>query len=483
MSACPRVVIVGGGIAGLATARALRAELPGAEILVLEAGDRTGGNVRTEQIDGYVCEAGPDGFLDNAPATLAFVDGIGLTPALLASRDSARRRFIFRDARLREVPLSPAAFLTSSLLSTTAKCRIACEPFSRRAPAYDESILHFAERHIGREAAQILVGSMVSGIFAGNAAELSLKSCFPKMHDMDTQYGSLVRAMLAKRREHRMTNGVGAPAGRLTSFADGMESLIRAATRSLGDAVRIRCRVRTLHPRLLMGNTSPRLVGARSFSIRTADQAIEADAVVLAGPASESAYLISPFDAGAAQLLNGIETAPLVVACLGFDERTLIAERGPLDGFGFLVPRGEGPRILGALWESSIYAGRAPVGKVLLRVMIGGATDREAMDLDDDQLVDIVRDDLRRTMGVRVAPEFVRLFRHRRGIPQYAIGHSVRLARLEKRLREHPGLFLAGNSYRGVSINTSIEQAPDIAHRVAVHLQQSPAAREYAIAR
>lgn len=483
MSACPRVVIVGGGIAGLATARALRAELPSAEILVLEAGDRTGGNVRTEQIDGYVCEAGPDGFLDNAPATLAFVDGIGLTPALLPSRDSARRRFMFRDERLREVPLSAAALLTSSLLSTRAKCRIACEPFSRRAPAYDESILHFAERHLGREAAQILVGSMVSGIFAGNAAELSLKSCFPKMHDMDARYGSLVRAMLAKRGAHRMTNGVGAPAGRLTSFADGMESLIRAATRSLGDAVRIRSAVRTLHPRLLTGITRPRLVGARSFSVRTADQAIEADAVVLAGPASESADLIAPFDTGAAQLLNGIETAPLVVACLGFDERTLIAERGPLDGFGFLVPRGEGPRILGALWESSIYAGRAPVGKVLLRAMIGGAMDREAIDLDDGQLVAIIRDDLRKTMGVRVAPQFVRLFRHRRGIPQYAIGHSVRLARLEKRLREHPGLFLAGNSYRGVSINTCIEQAPDTAQRVAVHLQRSPAAREYAIAR
>jgi len=204
---------------------------------------------------------------------------------------------------------------------------------------------------------------------------------------------------------------------------------------------------------------------------------------VLAGSASESAELVNPFDPEAAHLLNGIQTAPLTVLCLGFDEHALIAERGPLDGFGFLVPRGEGPRILGALWESSIYPGRAPAGKALLRVMIGGATDREAIDLTDQQVVDIVRDDLRRTMGIRVMPEFLHVFRHRRGIPQYTIGHAARLSRIEARLREYRGLFLAGNSYRGVSINACIENAPAVAHHVAVHLQRSTTVSDYALAR
>jgi protoporphyrinogen/coproporphyrinogen III oxidase len=450
------------------------------EVVLLEARDRVGGNVRTERIDGYLCEAGPDGFLDNAPATLAFVDHVGLTPALLPSRDIARRRFIFRRDRLQEVPLAPLSLIRSPLLSTSSKLRLACEPLARRAPAYDESILRFAERHIGREAAQVLVGSMVSGIFAGDAGELSLRSCFPKMHDMEAQYGSLVRAMLAKRRQRQPANGVGAPAGRLTSFTDGMESMIRAVAASLGDAVRVSRAVRGLRPRDSTRAPRPRMVGARSFTIATDGHAIEADAVVLAGSASETADLLRPFEPEVARQLNGIATAPLAVVCLGYDEQTLTADRGPLNGFGFLVPRGEGPRILGALWESSIYPGRAPDGKALLRVMIGGATDRDAVDLDESHLVGIVREDLRRTMGIRGLPEFVRVFRHRRGIPQYTIGHASRLARIEARLRDYPGLFLAGNSYRGVSINACIEEAPVTARRVTNHLQEISALFEYA---
>jgi protoporphyrinogen/coproporphyrinogen III oxidase len=482
MTPRPRVVVVGGGIAGLAAARAIRKEAPHAEALVLESRDRPGGNVRTERVDGYLCEAGPDGFLDSAPATLAFVDEIGLTASLVPSRDEARRRFIFRNGRLHEVPLSPLAFVTSPLISARGKLRLACEPLARRAPLYDESILQFAERHIGREAAHVLVGSMVSGIFAGDAGELSLKSCFPKMHDMDAQYGSLVRAMMARRRQRTNANGPGAPAGRLTSFAGGMESLIRGAAASLGAAVRTNRRVSELRPRHHLRESGPRLVGARSFTVVSEGEAIEADAVVLAGPASESADLIRPFEPEAAHQLNGIQTAPLAVVCLGFEHAALVADRGPLNGFGFLVPRGEGPRILGALWESSIYPGRAPAGKALMRVMIGGATDREAVDLDDPQLMAIVRADLQTTMGIRVIPEFWHVFRHRRGIAQYTIGHATRLARIESRLRDHPGLFLAGNSYRGVSINACIEDAPAVARQVAIHLQRTPALLDYAAA-
>jgi oxygen-dependent protoporphyrinogen oxidase len=261
-----------------------------------------------------------------------------------------------------------------------------------------------------------------------------------------------------------------------------MESLVRAAAASLGPIVRTNRRVVELRAR---GNAArpegPRLVGARAFSVINGT-AIEADAVVLAGSASESADLLRPFEPTAAGLLATIPTAPLAVVCLGYDERALAADRGPLNGFGFLVPRSEGPRILGALWETSIYAGRAPEGKALVRVMIGGATDREAVDLDDTALLSVVGDDLRRTMGVRVAPEFVQIFRHRRGIPQYTLGHDKRLARIEARLREHPGLFLAGNSYRGVSINACIEEAPAVARRVAAHLQTLPRSLAFAAA-
>ena len=209
----------------------------------------------------------------------------------------------------------------------------------------------------------------------------------------------------------------------------------------------------------------------------------EAAAVVLAGPAHETADLVRVCAPAAADLLAGVHTAPLAVVCLGYHHAALAAERGPLDGFGFLVPRGEGPRILGALWESSIYPGRAPIGKALLRVMIGGATDPGAVELTDDELLATVRTDLHRTMGVSLEPELVHLTRHWRGIPQYTIGHQARLERIESALAPHAGLFLAGNSYRGVSVNACIEDAPRIAGLVASHFQTIDAAAGYRAAR
>ena len=475
-----RVVIAGGGIAGLSIARALTRQLPDADVVVLEGRDRVGGNIRSDRVNGYLCEAGPDGFLDNAPATLALVEEIGLADALLPSRDAARRRFVFRGGRLHEVPLSPLAFLRSGILSAAGKLRVAAEPFSSRGPARDETIHEFAERHIGREAADVLIGSMVSGIFAGDARQLSLRACFPKMAEMEAAHRSLFRAMLAKRASARKGNGVGAPAGKLHSFTDGMEELPRALAASLGRRVRVGTRVIALSPRRgYQPGQFPREVGARAFTVRAGGQSIEADAVVLAGPAPDSAELVRPFDATLADLLAKVPSAPLAVVSLGYDEGAIVRERGPLDGFGFLVPREEGPRILGALWESSIYPNRAPAGKALIRVMIGGATDPESIALDDNELVDCVRRDLARTMNLLTAPEFVRVVRHRRGIPQYTVGHRNRLARIDARLSACPGLFVAGNSYRGVSINACIEDAPTVAARVADHVSRIAKIEDY----
>ncbi len=477
-----RVAIVGAGIAGLATAHALRTQAPDAEILVLERRNRIGGHVRSESIDGYLCESGPDGFLDNAPATLAFVESLGLQAALMPSRDEARRRYIFRSGQLHEVPLSPLAFATTGLLSARAKLRVLAEPFSARAPRHDESILNFAERHMGREAAHVLVGSMVSGIFAGDASQLSLHACFPRMYEMDAAYGSLMRAMLARRRERRHSNGMGAPAGRLTSFIGGMEELVRGVAASLGPIVRTGRHVTELQVRHISAR-GPRLVGARSFSLSANGQRIEADAVVLAGPAYETADLVRPFAPAAATQLAAIQTAPLAVVCLGYDAAALARDRGPLDGFGFLVPRGENVRILGALWETSIYAQRAPQGKALLRVMIGGATDPSVVELSDSDLLAVVRADLEATMGLRIAPEFVHIVRHRRGIPQYTTGHIARLERIEVALAPYPGLFLAGNSYRGVAVNACIEEAQRAVIRITEHLRSVARRNDFAVAR
>jgi len=459
-----QIVIAGGGIAGLSIAHAISRRDPTAEVVVLERSPRTGGNIRSEHIDGYLCEAGPDGFLDNAPATLALARAVGLESRLLPSNDAARKRYIVRGGRLCEVPGSVGAFLKTPLLSARGKLRIACEPFVTRHHDVEESIHEFASRRIGPEAASILVDPMVSGIFAGDASALSLRACFPRMWQLEEDHGGLFRGMLATRRARRRDESVGTPSGRLTSFAGGMSDLPDALTRELGSAVH------TSTPVLEVCRRHPIEVGhgmrsAHRYAVRTSADTIDADAVVLSGPAAESATILQGIDPLLAAVLQSIPTAPLAVVCLGYDAPSIAPQCG-LDGFGFLVPRSEGIRILGALWETSIYQNRAPANKVLLRVMIGGTRDRQAASLPDDELLRIARRDLARTMGLAAAPEFVRIIRHPRGIPQYVKGHLALVDQIDRLLEAHPGLYLAGSSYRGVSINSCIAEADRVAETV-----------------
>jgi oxygen-dependent protoporphyrinogen oxidase len=436
---------------------------PDVELLVLERSKRVGGNLRTDAVDGYLCEQGPNGFLDNAPATLALVDRLGLRPRLLASSALSRRRFVFRRGRLHPLPGSPGAFLRSGLISACGKARVALEPFAARRQDVDETIHAFAARRIGREAADVLIDSMVSGIFAGDARQLSLRAAVPRMWELETKYGGLFRALIALRRKRRTGEPMGAPTGTLTSFAGGIEELPRAFEARLGAAVRTDHRVTSILRGAASG-ADPYILGVDGLG------PVSADAVVLAGPARDAAAILADMDPRLSAALNAIPSAPLAVVCLGYDEHAAARARGPLDGFGFLVPRGEGPRILGALWDSSIYPGRAPAGRILIRAMIGGALDGEAVALSDDELVAVVRRDLARTMALELEPAFVRIHRHPLGIPQYTVGHLHRLARIDELLAGHAGLFVAGNAYRGVSMNACIAEAAPLADRIVRHV-------------
>ncbi len=452
----PRIAIVGAGVAGLACAHRLAAAPGSADVVVLEASDRPGGHLRTERIDEFLCEWGPNGFLDNAPDTLALVDALGLRPEIVPSQDRARRRFVFRDGRLRLLPGSPGAFLTSDVLSFGAKLRIAREPFAPPRPDGDETIHAFAARRLGREAADILVDPMVSGIFAGDARELSLRAAFPKISELEEQHGGLFRAMVARRRKVRASGApVGSPLGRLTSFVNGIETLPRALAASLGGRLRLRSPVSSLAR--ATGAAAPWTIALGSGESLTADH------VVIAVPPPAASALLAPLDAALAATLATIPLAPLVVVALGFDAAAL---GHPLDGFGFLVPRGQGVRILGALWESSVYPGRAPAGRALIRVMTGGAHDPSVADLADDQLLGLVRGDLMTTMGIRAEPEMVRIIRHRNAIPQYTVGHLDRLASIDSALASLAGLHLTGHGYRGVGINAAIADAVSLAARL-----------------
>ncbi len=454
-----RVAVVGGGIAGLATAFELveQGEKSGRhlDVTLFESKDRPGGNILTESDGGYTAEWGPNGFLDNVPATLDLVGRLGLDDALHPSSDSASDRYLYRRGKLHSLPTGAGGFLGSSLLSLPGRLRVFLEPFQGGAGCDDESVYSFASRRIGREAASVLVDSMVSGVFAGNVQTLSLRSAFPKMFDMERQHGTLTRAMIHKMREARKRGSQAASAGgfsgTLTSFRGGLSVLIDALHKRLGERVRLRCAVGSIERH------------GSSYTLRTEMGGEEADAVVMACPAWHTALVLDRFDPEIAGELGEISSAPVAVVCTGFDPSSVGRE---VEGFGFLVPRGEQLRILGSLWTSSIFRGRAPDGKVLLRNMIGGAHDGAALQLSDDELVDIVIGDLRGIMDLRGDPEWTRIFRFPRGIPQYDVGHHARLKRIESALLRHPGLFLTGNSYRGVAINSCVEEAGKTAAQV-----------------
>lgn len=453
----PKIAIVGAGISGLAVGfELLERGAPPEDLVLLEAETRPGGNIRTDRFDGFVVERGPNGFLDNSPPTLDLVRRIGLEGRLLPSEKAAALRFIFRGGRLHEVPMSPPALLASGLLSARGKLRLFGEPFVPRGGSPEESVFDFAARRIGGEAARILVDSMVSGVFAGDAKRLELRAAFPRMEGMERRYGGLVRALLAirrerKRRGERASAGAGpaGPGGRLTSFAGGLEEIIEALARSLAPSLRLGAAVESIDA----------AAGDR-FRVRLASgETIDADAVVLSCPSPEAARIVGALDADLASLLSEIPSASIAVVATVYDA----AATEPPHGFGFLVPRGEGPRILGCLWDSSTWQGRAPEGRVLLRTMIGGAHDPEAIRLDDEALLALVARDLAACMGLRDAPTFHRIYRYPSGIPQYRPGHSARLARIRERLALRPGLFVAGNSYGGISLNHCAAEAPGVA--------------------
>jgi oxygen-dependent protoporphyrinogen oxidase len=459
-----RAIVIGGGVAGLATAFELRER--GVEALVLEASPRLGGNIRTTREDGFVVEWGPNGFLDSVPETLDLVRRIGAADLLRPSSDAARRRFLYRRGRLRELPESPLRFLASGILTVGGRLRVLGEPFAKGPPpaSEDESVHAFATRRIGRQAADALVDAMVSGVFAGDSRRLSLRSTFPRMHAMESEHGSLFRAMRAlgrarreaRRREETASGGGPAgPGGRLTSFDGGFETLVESLAAALPDgSVRTGSRAVGLD----RGEGAWRVV-------LEGDETLEGDRVVLAVPAWDAAGIVADLDPDVARLLGEIPGAGLAVIGTAWREEDL---PGPREGFGYLVPRGEGPRSLGTLWDSSVFVGRAPEGWALLRTMVGGAHDPSALDLSDDELLGVVRADLRRTMGIEAPPRRTWIFRHPRGIPQYERGHGARLDAIEDRLARAPGLHVTGNSYLGVSVNLCVVDAARTAERIAV---------------
>ena len=444
--------VIGGGISGLCAAYYLAKRDGPDSVVLLEASEHPGGYIRTEEVDGYLCDSGPNGFLDREPRMLEWIEELGLRSEVIQANEASAHRFLLLNDRLVKL-VGPPAFLFSRMLSTMGRARLLCEPLVRaKRDGARESIWDFAARRIGPEAADNLVSAMVLGVYGGDAKQLSLEHCFPRMAAMEREHGGLFKAMLAKRKEGGGRGSAMGPGGTLTTFNGGIETLVKRAAEALGDCVRCKAQVESIE-----GHDEGYRVHLK------AGETLESDRVVLALPAYAAADATRAFDTALSEALASIDYAPIAVVCTGYDKADVAHT---LDGFGYLVPPNQGKGVLGCIWTSSVFPQTAPQGKVLLRTMIGGALDPAAVSESDEQLLDRVRRDVHAVLGIRGEPEIMRIYRHSRGIPQYGLNHGEVLREIDAAEARHPGLFLIGNAYRGISMNDCVVDAHTLAERM-----------------
>jgi len=440
------VVVVGGGISGLATAWALQQR--GARVLLLEAGSRAGGCIATSREQGCLLESGPNSALDTTPLIGPLLDALGISGDRILASPRSRNRYIVRHGRLHALPLSPLALLASPLFSARAKLRLLREPFLPRGGAEaEESVAAFVRRRLGDEFLDYAINPFVGGVYAGDPQALSVGAAFPRLRELEQAYGSLLRGQLLgaiARRRNPQKSKQSAP---MFTFRDGMQTLTDAMARRL--------------TQVELGRQVTSIALDRENYVLEAVSAgvgstYHARAVVLAVPAWAAAPLLAPIATDAAAALAAITYPPVAVVHSAY-RREAIAH--PLDGFGMLVPELEGRRILGTIFSSSLFAGRVPEGRLLLTTFIGGARQPGLAGLDDADIAGIAHAEHVALLGAAARPEFVRVRRWPRAIPQYNIGHAARIGRLEQAERDFPGLFFCANYRGGVSVGDCIKSA------------------------
>lgn len=448
-----KILVIGGGISGLCSAYYLSKYFKPENVLLIEGAARLGGTAYTDRMEGFVCEWGPNGWLDKEPKMKQWLKDLGINDKTITANANAARRFVLRGGKLHEVK-PPPGFFFSPLLSMGGRLRLLREPLvGRRKSEQPESVWDFAARRIGPEAADMLVSPMVSGIFAGDAKKLSLEHAFPRMAEMESKYGSLFKALNAISKEKKGVSAMG-PSGVLTSFPGGVYTLMEAAGAALGNRVHL--------------NTAATKIEYldSKFHVQTnSGETYRSEGLVMAIPAVAASRLMAPMDKRQGAALAEIPYAPVLVFCTGFRRADIEHD---LNGFGFLAPREQGVRALGCLWTSSIFEHRAPEGYVLLTTMYGGALDPKALDLNDRDLISQFTRDMTALLKIKKQPEFGRIYRHARAIPQYDLNHGERLRTFDYGERQFPGLAYAGNAFRGVGLNDCVVNA----HR-AVEMMKS----------
>ena len=448
------VAIVGGGVAGLTAAYRLKQR--GARVVVYEASDRVGGAIRTDRRDGYLAELGPNSLTTPAPALAALLGELGLEPSILPASATARSRFVVKKKKLLPLPMSPQEVLTTRLLSNGAKLAVFGEPLVEAgdSPA-EESVATFVRRRFNQEILDYVANPFVAGIFAGDPEQLSVRHALPKLYGLERAHGSVIKAfgsmMRARKREEDGHAGVAAG---LISFRNGLQELPDALARPLHAEIRLRAPVTQLRQ------------GPKGWAVGAAFQPNELyDAVVYAAPAHCLDEIDLDFPGGdRLKTLASISYPPVGVLALGYRREDVTH---PLDGFGFLVPEIERRHVLGVVFSSSLFAGRAPDGHVLLTAFVGGVRNPDLANGDLPTLTARVQDDLRALLGAKGEPTLRAFHLWPKAIPQYDLTYGRFKDIMDEVEHRSPGLALAGSYREGVALGEAIASGEAAAARVA----------------
>jgi oxygen-dependent protoporphyrinogen oxidase len=461
MKARPSVVIIGGGISGLATAWWLHKA--GIAVTVLERNRVLGGTMQTVHDHGWLVETGPNSALETTPLFKILFNDLGLTDEVVYAGDVGNNRYILREGSLHALPMTPPAFFKSKLWSLPGKLRLLKEPFVGRADA-EETIAQFVERRLGKEFLDYAINPFVAGVYAGNPEQLSVRAAFPKLYALEVKYGGLIKGQIQGSRERKKRAEQSKDRARMFAFKSGMQTF----PKTLGDA---------LGANIMTGMAVQRVrrIGKRNpeqYEITGTKNGkpfkIIAHAVITAIPSYLTAPLIAPMDSVVAESLKNIYYPPVVEVFLGFKVSDI---RRPLDGFGFLVPAKERRNILGTIWSSSLFPGRVPQGHVALTTFVGGSRQPGLTEKSDEEIVTLVTQELSSIMGVTGRPVFRQIKRWQRAIPQYNLGHLSIIEQVEQFEQKHPGIFLSGNFRGGISVGDCIINSDKTAERVQSFLK------------
>lgn len=437
-----KIAVIGGGISGLSTAFYINFFGENKhEVTVFEKDDSVGGKMRTKNVDGFLIEEGANGFLSNRPDTLELIKFADCEDLLLKSNDNSRIRFIYKD-KLYHMPESAKNFMFNGIMSPLGKLRVACEYFiPPKSDDMEETLQEFGYRRVGKELTDTFLDPMVAGVYGSTPDKISINASFEKIVGMEKKFGGLIKAMFAMKAKSA------APTGVLMSFKGGCEEFAKEIAKKS-------------HAKIITDFNVTKIEKQDDKFIINGDKNLEFDKVILSTPAYKASEILKDFAPDITKRLDTVEYTPISVVGLGYDKVS-----HDLRGFGLLTTTSAKQPVLGILWDSSIFFDRAPNGKVLLRVMIGGQRDKDLALKSEETLIELAKLGIRNTMGIKEEPTTVYVKRHEKGIPNYGLGHMANVDEIYKEARKF-GLHFNSNAYKGVAMNECIKNSRECAKEV-----------------